>query len=122
MCKGGFESRLQTFRRRGEVVAVAPPTGESNPVASGRSGGEIPIVGVSDNAARFSRRAPSANRVRIGGMEAGMVHGAYRLRLEVEDMVEAVLLTCSEVKSTTSSPPWACVQRPDKTSSSLDAH
>ena len=111
MWKGGFESRLQTFQRREEVVAIAPPTGESNPVASGRSGGEIPIEGVSDQAARFSRRAPSANRDRIGGMGAGVVQGTHRLRSGVDVGVEAVHLTCSEVKSTTSSTPWACAQR-----------
>ena len=101
MCNGGLESGLQTFRRREEVVAVAPPTGESNPVASGRSGGEIPIMGVSHQAARFSRRAPSVKRARIGGMEAGMVHKAYRLCSWVEGGMEAALSTCSNSNSTT---------------------
>lgn len=111
MCKGGFKRGPQTFARREEVVAVGPPTGESNPVASGRSGGEVPTVGVSHHPPRISRRAPSANRAGIGGMGAGMVHGTYRLRSRVERGVEAVLSTCSDVESTTSSPPWACAQR-----------
>ena len=120
--KSGFERGLQTFERRVEVVAVAPPTGESNPAASGRSGGGIPIVGVSQKVARISRRAPSANRDRIGGMGAGMVQGTYRLRSGIDEGVEAVLLTCSEVYSTTFSAPCTCVQAHDNGTSSLDAN
>ena len=99
-----------TFRSRVEVVAVAPPTGESNPAASGRSGGGIPIVGVPDHDARISRQAPSANRARIGRLRAGMGHGTYGLRSRVDEGVDAVLLTCSEVYSTTFSAPCSCAQ------------
>ena len=95
--KSGFERGLQTFERRVEVVAVAPPTGESNPAASGRSGGGIPIEGDSDQAPRISRQAPSANRAGIGGMGAGMGHGTYRLRSGIDGGVDAVLLTCLKV-------------------------
>jgi hypothetical protein len=114
MCNGGFESGLQTFRRREEVVAVAPPTGESNPVASGWFGGEAPAVSVSEELARFSHKAPSAKGGRIGSTRAGMVHGTHRLRSGVETRVEAVLSTCSDMDSTTSSVPQACAKRLDK--------
>ena len=118
--KSGFERGLQTFERHVEVVAVAPPTGESNPAASGRSGGGIPIEGDSDQAPRISRQAPSANRAGIGGMGAGMGRGAHRLRSEVEGGVEAVLSTCSKVESTTSSQPCTCAQATSPTPQSLE--
>ena len=121
MCKGGFKRGPQTFARREEVVAIAPPTEESNPVASGRSGGEIPIEGVSDQSPRISRQAPSANRAGIGGMGAGMGHGTYRLRSGVEGGVDAVLLTCSDVESTTYYAPCTCAQATSQACQSLDA-
>ena len=96
MCKGGFERGPQTFQRREEVVAVGRPIGESNPVASGRSGGEIPIMGLSDQAARFSRKAPSAKEGKVGSMRAGMVHGTYELRSRLKVGMGAGLLTCSK--------------------------